>query len=118
MVVGLGSRFEGLQSSLTVLNIGQSISLSDFYNMLLLCESITVKNAQACDFVSSANAAARRDQGRGDGARPFDGVPDSGRYGGLSGGGQQQQPSGGNNHYGGYGNGGGNTNNYGGGGQK
>jgi hypothetical protein len=41
MVVGLGSQFEGLQQSLAVLNnTGQSISVSEFYSMLLSCESI------------------------------------------------------------------------------
>jgi hypothetical protein len=116
MVVGLGSQFEGLQQSLAVLNnTGQSISVSEFYSMLLSCESIHEQNLQAGDFSSSANSAARRgDQGRG-GGRPFDNAPSNGRFngnGGRSNGGpqQQQQPAGGGggggHHYnGGYGGG-------------
>jgi hypothetical protein len=84
IVVGLGTQFEALQSSMTVLSATNAvITLSDFYAMLLNCESIQEQNKQVGDFSTSANVVRRLDTGRG-GDRPFDSI--SGGNGGRPGG--------------------------------
>ncbi|KAI5017126.1 hypothetical protein ZWY2020_037504 [Hordeum vulgare] len=45
-----------------------NLSLSDFYSMLLSCESLKEQNAFAPEFFTSANAVARQGDGRGGGA--------------------------------------------------
>ncbi|XP_071683216.1 uncharacterized protein [Lolium perenne] len=118
IVVGLGSQFESLQASLTVLNAaGNSLTVSEFYAMLLSCEAMHVQNTETSEFSSSANSAARRgDQGRS-GGRPFDNASNNNRNGGRPNGGQQG--GGGSNHNGGGGNhNGGGGNHYGGGQQN
>jgi hypothetical protein len=62
IVVGLGSQYESLQHSLTVLAAAgaDNLSVEDFYSMLLSCEALMEQNSQAPDFSTSANAVARQ----------------------------------------------------------
>jgi uncharacterized membrane protein YgcG len=102
ILVGLGPQYEGLQSSMNVLQAaGSVLSLSDFYSLLLSAEAMKEATSHAADFSSSANAAARQGNiGRGGGQPPFDNT-----FGGRSGGrptsGQQSGQSGGGQSYGG-----------------
>ena len=106
IVVGLGSQYESLQHSLTVLAAAgaDTLSLADFYSMLLSCESLKEQNALAPKFSTFANAVARQGDGHG-GGRPFadthngghsGGRPTGPQGGGQYNGGQQQQAPRGN----------------------
>ena len=83
IVVSLGSQYESLQHSLTVLAAAgaDTLSLADFYSMLLSCESLKEQNALAPEFSTSANAVARQGDVHG-GGRPFADTHNSGRSGG------------------------------------
>ena len=58
-----------------------NLTLSDFYSMLLSCESLKEQNAFAPEFSTSANVVARQGDGRG-GGRIFANTTNDGRGGG------------------------------------
>ncbi|XP_071681478.1 uncharacterized protein [Lolium perenne] len=130
IVVGLGSQYESLQHSLTVLAAAgaDNLSVEDFYSMLLSCEALLEQNSQAPDFSTSANAVARQGGDNRGGGRPFvdnntgrsGGRPSGPPGGGHAPGGQQQQQGqrGNRANQGGGGDGGGGQGGGGGGGRS